>query len=192
MADDFVTPAELSVWTGGKILSTDPRLPGLLAGAAAGIRRYCGWHIYPAVEESLTLDGPGGDILPLPTMFLSAVDSVTEDGTVLDVWDQGDETGDFEWSANGEVRRLGAWWTERFRGVVVEVTHGYASAPADIAQVVMQVCASALSSPMGATREQAIGFAATWAMTAPGVAGGMSLLGRDLAVLDLYRMPGVV
>jgi hypothetical protein len=43
---------------------------------------------------------------------------------------------------------------------------------------------------MGATREQAGIYAASWATTAPGVSGGMSLLARDTAVLDTYRLAG--
>jgi hypothetical protein len=189
-ATPLVMAVELSAATSGKILPTDPRLTGLLAGVSAGVRRYCGWHICPAVTETLTLDGPGGDLLVLPAMALTAVTAVTELGTSLAVYVHATETGDYEWSANGEIRRIGARWTEHFRAITASITHGYAETPADLAQVITQVCVNALASPMGATREQAIGFAASWSATGPGVSGGMSLLKRDLAILDLYRLPG--
>ena len=189
----IVSPAELSAATQGKVLASDPRVQPLLDGATAAIRRWCGWHITPSVTETLVLDGPGGHVLTLPTMYLTTLTSVTEDGVALTPYDPATGLGDYEWSELGNVNRVcGYWsehyhWTERYRGLAVAIVHGYATAP-DVAQIIMQVCANALASPMGATREQAIGFAASWSATGPGVAGGMSLLERDLAVLATYRL----
>jgi hypothetical protein len=178
----FASPAELSAWTGGKISAGDPRAQPLLDAASAAIRRHCGWHITPvATEVTLTLDGPGGFLLVLPTLQLVGVRSIVEAGTAL-------ADDDFEWSANGEVRRLRGHWSSRYRSIVAVVDHGFESAP-ELKQVVLQVCASALSSPMGATREQAGQVSVSWATTAPGVAGGLALLERDLAVVNQYRLP---
>ena len=105
----------------------------------------------------------------------------------LTAYDPATGVGDFEWSANGELRRAGGSWPTSWRSVAVEFTHGFESAP-DVEQVVLQVVAHALSSPMGATREQAGGLSVSWATTAPGVSGGMALLARDREVLDLYRL----
>lgn len=176
----LLTPAEFSAGTGGKIPENDPRIPALLDGATRGIRRYCGWHIAPVVTETMTLDGPGGSLLRLPTLNLVEIVSMTERGIELDV-------DALEWSAKGLVRRRRGRWTDRFRGVVAEVEHGYEDA-ADVRQIIQQVVGNALASPLGATREQVGAFSVTWGTTAPGVAGGMSLLARDLATLDLYRL----
>lgn len=183
----LVTPSQLAAYTQGKVLATDPRVAGLLDGATAAVRRYCGWHIAPSITQTLTLDGPGGPVLTLPTMHLTAVASVTEDSTALAIYDHLEHTGDYEWSELGSVRRRGALWTETYRGVVAEITHGFDDAP-DLAQIIMQVVSAALASPMGATRESAGSFSVSWASTAPGVAGGLSLLERDLAVLSTYRL----
>lgn len=178
----FVTPAEFSAWTKGKVPETDPRLEPLLKGASAGIRRFAGWHIAPVVEETLVGDGPGGTIALLPTGRLLAVLSVDNGGYPVDVVDV-----DFS-----KAGMLGLWsgrWTARYGGVSVRVRHGYDLADVeDVKQIVKQVTANALASPMGATREQAGTVSISWATTAPGVAGGMSILERDLAVLAAYKI----
>lgn len=185
-AAPIVTPQQLSDWTQGKVLVSDPRLADLLDGATAAVRRYCGWHVAPSFGETVVLDGPGGDVLTLPTLYLTALTSVVEAGVTLVEYDAATAVGDYEWSVLGNVRRYG-FWTDRYRGLSVTMTHGFDTAP-DVAQIIMQVVSSALSSPMGATREQAGQLSVTWATTGPGVSGGLSLLERDLAVLAQYRL----
>lgn len=186
-AAPLVTPLQLSDYTQGKVAAGDPRVAGLIDGATAAVRRYCGWHIAPAFTETVLLDGSGGSVLTLPTLHLTALSAVTENGTALTEYAPVDGSGDFEWSVLGSVRRVRGLWTERYRAVSVTMTHGFDAAP-DVAQIILQVTAAALSSPMGATREQAGQLAVSWATTAPGVSGGLSLLGRDLATLSLYRI----
>lgn len=182
MADEFATALDLSVWTGGKIAVGDPRSEPLLEGASAGIRRYCGWHISPSKTETLTLDGSGGRLIQLPTLHVTAVVSVKEDGEVLD-------PDCYEWSATGELRRLHRWWSNRYRSLEVQFTHGYNEVP-DLKQIVLQVCAAAVASPMGATVERAGQVSVQWGSTAPGVAGGMTFQPRDLEIINQYKLPG--
>jgi hypothetical protein len=179
----LVTAAEFSAWTRGKVPEADPRVGPLLAGASAGIRRWCGWHIAPVLEETLTGDGPGGSLLLLPTGRLLEVLEGTNAGEVLDV-------AGLDFSRYGMVElRAGGAWSSRLGTVSVRVRHGYdvADVP-DVAQIVKQVTANALASPMGATREQAGTVSVAWATTAPGVAGGLSLLQRDLDVLAGFKI----
>lgn len=182
-----VTPAQVAQYTQGKVSASDPRLPGLIDGATAAVRRYCGWHIAPVMTETITLDGPGGHVLTLPTLHLTALPSVIENGVTLTEYTSASPDGTFEWSPLGTVRRTCGRWTDRYRSIAVTMTHGYEDAP-DVAQIIMQVVTAALSSPMGATREQAGALSVSWATTAPGVSGGLSLLQRDLDVLNLYRL----
>jgi hypothetical protein len=181
----LVTPAEFSAWTGGKIPEADPRLEPLLLGASAGVRRWCGWHIAPVLEETLTGDGPAGRLLLLPTGRLLAVLEASDAGTVLDV-----SGVDFSRSGMVELPRTsGTWWSGRLGAVSVRVRHGYdlADVP-DVAQIVKQLTANALASPMGATREQAGTVSVAWATTAPGVSGGLSLLQRDMDILAAFKI----
>lgn len=176
----LLTPAQFSAGTGGKFAENDPRVQPLIDGATRAIRRYCGWHIAGEYTETLTLDGPGGSILSMPTLHVKEIVEMTERETVLDV-------ANLEWSVKGMVRRRHGCWTDRFRGITVELTHGFEDAP-DVVQIIQQVVANAIVSPLGATREQAGQLSVQWATTAPGVSGGLSLLERDLATLNLYRI----
>lgn len=106
---------------------------GAWASACAAVRAYCRWHVAPAVTEALTLDGPGGDLMFLPTLRLTDLTSITNDGDVV---------SSPEWSTSGMVRGAGCW-TSKFRGVVAEVTHGYDECPAEVLTVVAEMVASA-------------------------------------------------
>ena len=178
----FVTPAEFSAWTKGQVAETDPRLQPLLDGASAGIRRYVGWHIAPVVEETLAGDGPGGGLLMLPTGRLRALVSADNGGYPVDL-------AAVDWSKHGMLELRSGWWSSRLGAVSVRVQHGYDLADVeDVKQIVKQVTANALASPMGATREQAGTVSISWATTAPGVSGGLSLLQRDLEVLAPFKI----
>lgn len=178
----LLTTAEFSTRTGNKIAADDPRIPGLIDGATKGVRRYCRWHVAPVITETRTFDGPGGNLLVLPSLHVVSVSRVVENGVALL------EGVDFDWSENGEILRLCRPWTHRWRAIEVEFKHGFESA-ADLVQVIQQVVANAAASPLGATREQAGQVSISWGSTAPNVSGGMSLLQRDLAILDLYKLP---
>ncbi|QOP64837.1 head-to-tail adaptor [Microbacterium phage Avocadoman] len=180
----FATPAELSAYTKGNISPTDGRSQLILNGASEAIRRYAGWNIAPAEDMTVTLDG-GGKVLYLPSLKVNSLDAVTIDGVA---WVSG---ADYEWSRRtGNVRRRdGSFFPDSWGGIEVTFNSGYAETPADLKSVVLQVSSIALSSPTGATREQAGQVAMEWATTAPGVAGGLSLLARDLAVVNSYRLP---
>lgn len=179
----FATPEQLEAMTKGKIPAIHPSVELLLNAASNSLRRRCGWHIGPVTEEGLVVDGSGGELLQLPTLHL--VD-------VLEVDERGREpvSGDLvEWSETGTLRAAHGRWTHRFRGVKAKVRHGYPIEDlADLTQIVLQVTANALSSPMGATREQAGQVAISWATTAAGVSGGLSLLERDLLIVDAYKI----
>lgn len=177
----FATPAELSAYTKGAISPTDGRSQLILDGATRAIRNLCGWNIAPPEDVTATLDG-GGTVLYLPALKVNSVASVQVDGVAVT---------DFEWSRRtGNLRRKGGLaFPEVWGGVVVAFNSGYAEVPADLKEVVLQVSSVALSSPTGATREQAGAVAMAWATTAPGVSGGLTLLDRDLATVSLYRLP---
>ena len=70
MVPSFVTGREVISASGGR-LSVEPGVAAMMAGAvSAAIRSYCGWHVAPIVEETMTLDYDGGGILTLPTLRL--------------------------------------------------------------------------------------------------------------------------
>lgn len=99
--------------------------------ACAAVRAYCGWHIAPSVTEDVTVDGSGGSIQLLPTLHLTALTSITNDGT---------EVTDPEWSEAGMVRGS---WTSKFRGVVANMAHGFDECPPELLPVLRAIVSGA-------------------------------------------------
>ena len=97
-----------------------------IAAVTAWVRRFCGWHIAPSVTETITVNGSGTRIIALPTMHLTDVASVTEHGRPVPV----------EWTEVGLIRHPGRW-SDSWRSVEVEFTHGFDEAPADLVSVII-------------------------------------------------------
>lgn len=169
--------------TPGPLLSTDQfdelggdadKLRQLrLDGVIADIRAFCGWHIAPSITETLTLDGPGRRTLLLPSLYVSSVAAVTEDGTEV-------APENYDWSEKGMVRRRNGLWSERWRGITVTLSHGYAEAPAGVLGVILDVVADALAVPLGTVPEKMGPFEFG--------GGGTAFKAHQLAVLGRYRV----
>lgn len=165
-------PDSLAVWRSGD--------PGLLVPAAEGaVRSYCRWHIAPErADDEVVVDGSGANVLPLPTLHLTAVTSVTEvdaDGVAQPM----DLTG-VQWSAAGYLRRDTAW-TTRLRGVTATITHGYPEVPPEVQAVVLDL-AEHLRSTLGGSERRQVG-----AVSVQVASQAMTELHR--MVLDRYRLP---
>ena len=145
-------------------------------GAVAAIRNYCGWRIAPLVNETFTVDGPGGTELMLPTLQLVSVESVTDDGRALT------DGVDFDWSEDGSLERRYGCWSSRKRGVVAQVQHGYAYAPADVVSVVLDAVSRAVAVPAGQQPEKMGPF------EFGGSAGGVDFFESEKKILDHYRL----
>lgn len=181
--DPFVTAQQVVDYSKGKIQANDARLSDAITGASAAVRRYCGWHVWPQLTEvSLTLDGPGGRVLELPSMQVQDVRSITQHDVLLD-------PSMYDWSELGEVELCWGHWSHRYRSIVAVIDHGYDEVP-DLCRVVLAMITRELSSPSGATREQAGQVAVSWAITSPGVSGGIAVMQPEYAVLDAFRIVG--
>ena len=111
-------------YTQGRLNRDDAETARQLAAALAAARRYCGWHVTPvATNESITLDGPGGRTLMLPTLQLGTLTSISENGVSVNL-------ADVQISSRGLVlKNDGTFWTDKLGGIVAVITHGYATAP---------------------------------------------------------------
>lgn len=118
-----LTAADVEAFTKGRLADDDGdgEVTRLLNAALAAARRYAGWHVSPVREaDEITVDGPGGTRLKLPTKRIISVDSIEEDGETL-------ATDTYVLSADVPgllVRRRGCW-TREFSGITVTLDHGY-------------------------------------------------------------------
>lgn len=119
-AEVELTAADLASYTNGRLPADAPETQQLLNRALAGARRYCGWVVTPAVSGAvLYLDGPGTRDLSLPTMNMTALTDVVEDGIDLDVTT-------LAWSRQGIMRKTtGHRWSRQLGAIQVTITHGY-------------------------------------------------------------------
>lgn len=165
----LATPSELDAYLSGQA-------PALLAQATDIVRAYCGWHIAPSTEATVTVDPSSCDVTLLPTLMLTAV------GAIADADGQPVTFTAANWRTNGVLRGLG------FLPLTVTFTHGYAEVPRDVQSVVLAVAARAQVSPDGVTRRQTGAVSEAYSQTGSNVAGGSSLMEHEKAMLDKYRL----
>ena len=156
----------------------------LLEQATALVRSFCGWHVSPSVAESVTVSEWQKGAILLPSLHITAVTSVVEDGTTL-------VPTDYLWDEAGIVGRLGVPWTTRGKAVTVTFTHGWDRAP-DFEAVILAVASRAQASPDGVTRRQVGLVSESYSQTSANVAGGVSLLAHEKDALRAYRLPRTI
>ena len=114
----------------------------LTAMANAEVQKYCGWHIAPSLTVTSRRCWFGNrNLIMLPSAHVTAIDSITIDGTTL-VADT-----DYYWDApNGWLRRRPQTWPhDKF--AMVSFTHGYATTPADVKAIVFELVSTAAELP---------------------------------------------
>ena len=123
-SDGNLIPADVATFTGGRLDAEDDRVAQLLTDAVSDARALCGWHVTPVRTATITLDGPGSPLLVLPTLRMTGLASVVEDGIELDV-------STLAWSSRGLVRKKsGACWSGQFSSITVVFEHGIDAADA--------------------------------------------------------------
>lgn len=129
MADLLADPAELAASLG--VAADDTKLLWALNAASRRFRGAVRHPVSLVAGDAFTLDGNGSESVLLPAAPVLAVTSVTLDGTALV------EGTDFDWSADGFLRRLTGCWPDRLRCIRGSYDHGYAAVPEDIQEVVI-------------------------------------------------------
>lgn len=155
--------------------------PAVWLAACAAVRGYCGWHVAPAVTETVTVDGPGGDLLRLPSAHVTAVLSVVSDGEAV---------ADPQWSRHGMIRAECGRWSNRFGGVVVELTHGFDECPADVLEVVRMMVAqgAAAAASGGGMASMLTNGPFMMQVSSAAQAGALGLSAQHRAVLSRYKL----
>lgn len=169
--------ATLEEYTKERLKEGDLEAERLLDAGLAAARRWCGWHVTPEESHEVTLDGPGGQLLRLPTLRLVELGSVTEDGVALDA-------GDLEWSRIGLVRkRSGALWTARLGAITVTMTHGF-EVGTDFEAAVLSVIDRTSRAADGGAPIQVGPF--RWAEDQ--MASGSAFTMAELSIFEQYRL----
>lgn len=103
-----------------------PFSDGVVAAAAGQVRAVCGWHLAPAVAETVALVTGGSAVALLPSLRVVSVQEVRdEDGNVLTGW---------RFRPNGVLRLPGGWPDV----IEVDFTHGHESCPSELVAVVAE------------------------------------------------------
>ena len=172
-ADDFV---EL---TNG-LFENNPNAEAAVLAASQAVRNYCGWHISPSVECTAHPVG-GSKVAKLPAGYVSEIDSITVDGTVLD-------STAYEWRSDGLIRRKDRHkWTNTWDGIEVVYTAGYsADAIPDLVEAVCSVASGVLSVSPGVTNESADGVSISYSANASSIAA--ALTSQQKSALEPYRL----
>lgn len=174
---DLITVSDFNAATNNRYAG-DARIEPAIASASAAIRAYCGWHVAPVLDCSITLDGEAGDIW-LPTNALVSVTSAKVGGEDVTV------TGS---NRRGRVRL--AHKTCGLGNVAIDYVAGYdvAACPDLMGVVVQRVMASVAMTTYGVSQETAGGVSVSYSGSALSDLGSAFLPDSVKAALSTYRL----
>lgn len=174
---DLITVSDFNAATNNRYAG-DARIEPAIASASAAIRAYCGWHVAPVLDCSITLDGEAGDIW-LPTNALASVTSAKVGGEDVTV------TGS---NRRGRVRLEHK--TCGLGNVAIDYVAGYdvAACPDLMGVVVQRVMASVAMTTYGVSQETAGGVSISYSGSALSDLGSAFLPDSVKVALSTYRL----
>jgi hypothetical protein len=120
-------------------------------------------------------------MLLLPTLHLTAVTDVMNDGEAIADPDQ------LQWSERGAVRQHCRYWTDKWRGVQLTITHGYPDFPHEVLAVARDMAKA--DGRIGASALTSGPHQVQFGVTGAGVqAGSVGMSELQQRVLDRYRL----
>lgn len=151
-----------------------------LKAAHGAVRRFCGWHVAPIIEQTLALDGSGGRDMILPSLRVVELVSVLNDGV--------DVTADVDKSRAGMLRLQSGCWTRRFGRVSVTLRHGYDLE--EVPEVAALIAGVAKRGPQagGVISSQSVNGASVSYASAGGAPISVPLLVTEKETLSSYRL----
>lgn len=165
-----------------RLISSQPIDPALAAESA--IRNFCGWHVAPALDMTLRLNGSGTRKLLLPSNHVNAVSSVVINGTSA-------APEMYSWAEDGWLTLAAAWWPEGDRNIAVTLNHGWPfEESAEIAGVVRAIMARAAMNPSGAIINQRAGTQGFGIASAGAQAASFPLLQQEKDLLAPFALKG--
>lgn len=153
-----------------------------LNAANAAVRRACGWHVAPVITETLVLDGRGGTRLLLPSLRVSAVTRVLNDGV--------DVTARVRFSRSAGVLTLGSGWSTDVGSIEVTLEHGHPIEDVpDVAALIVTLTKRAAAAGAAAVAQQSVGSASVrYAVGADGAPISLPLLASEKEILAPYTL----
>lgn len=120
--------ADVETYTNGRLDAGDAEVARMLAAALQVARREAQWHVSPVrAAVSMTLDGPDSRILFLPTMKVTTLTTLVEDGVTLDVATIKVSAGDGAYMRRRTALRkpAGGWWSCEYGAIELTMSHGF-------------------------------------------------------------------
>lgn len=130
-SDGNLIPSDVTSYTQGRLDPDDPETLRALNSAMSALRRYCGWHVSPVIETTLTLDGNDRHEIWLPTLKLVSVTSVTVFESNLNSTIDIDVSDPTQFAISSEAPgvlyrgRASGRWNWGYGNITVDFTHGY-------------------------------------------------------------------
>lgn len=162
----FATPSDLASLLQKDVDTATATLA--LSVASGKIRDFAGWSISQEVGVVATLDGNGERALWLPSLLVTAVASVVENGTAVTV------VSGFDWTSYGRLSRINRCWTWKPRSVVVTFTHGYVTVPDGVKGVCLALAGRLYDNPVGLRSWTVGGTSQTYAGSAGALGPGLT------------------
>jgi hypothetical protein len=175
MAEPLADPAELAASLG--VAADDPKLLWALNAASRRFRGAVRHPVSLVSGDAFTLDGNGAESVLLPAAPVLAVTSVTLDGTALV------EGADFDWSADGFLRRLNGCWPDRLRCIRGVYDHGHDPIPEDIQEVVIDQARAMFRIDPGVQTKTVGGQSVTF-----GVQAAIGVTSQWTAAVERYQL----
>jgi hypothetical protein len=182
---------------GVSFTTTEAVLVGELIDAAQGHMERIAARTLETASRTETFDAPDSPFIWLENTPVTAVGSVTVDGTTLTV------TNDFLFTAAGRVTRVSRgiprhWATRKVQTVVVAYTGGFVTVPEDLKDICARVAARAYqageaysSVPAAAAGVRQVALAGsdsvTFATSVSDVTSSVSLTDDEIEAVRYYR-----
>ena len=184
---DLATVADLEARLGRSLDATETaRAEALLAGASARVRSYTGQEFEQSTSTDRVRVRDGR--VRLPQRPVTAVTAIADtDGNDVDFTWYAGELVDVGWSSR--IDRIGYRYSTRWLDVTY--THGYATIPDDVVEVVCQMVLRAFGVDPEASglSQESIG-SYSYSVGAVAASGSVGLLGDERGALDVYRRVG--
>lgn len=132
---DYCTLAEAKLWLNITTINSDTLISSLITSASAYIDNWTG-RTFSTATKTFSVNGNGSPIMMVKYYPITAVSAVSVDGVSYSA-SNGTSAGYL--FDDTTVYLIGAQFNKGIQNVTITLTHGYATIPADIKQVVIEL-----------------------------------------------------